>query len=517
MASAKIVLPVASSKPTTMRVLIPPDGGPKHRKAGLEPSSISYIGTIGNVSVSYDTGLGPQGLALASEFLKISTGPYNAIQAVFGIPGGPVQVIIETLLGVNDGHGGASHANCDFTTGGTLSLDATFANQTVNPLDLLVGLFVAELSECFMGPQRKGWDCGASNGEGLSRYCAEQATPPGTMDYFWTGPYWVSAGYPNWIDSTENTDRDHVSIGCAMLYLYYMRWLGFTLPEIAQAGGSTLAANYKTLTGKSSTYDDLRSALSGLTVDSDNPFPLALRSGQLLLYRDRTQNGTGDVNTPSLIGSGGWQHYRHIFADGNGAIYAVNNAGQLLFYRDWTRSGTDDINSPSIIGHNGWDDMKFVFSGGPGIIYAVNSDGNLLFYRDNAQNGTGNVGSPAIIGHGGWDQFNHLFYGGNGILYAVNSAGKLLFYRDHNQNGTGNVSSPSVIGQGGWKKFSQLFSAGGGIIYAVNPQGQLLFYRDYNRDGTGDVNSGAVIGQGGWQEMKFLFSGGGGILYAVPK
>jgi hypothetical protein len=39
-----------------------------------------------------------------------------------------------------------------------------------------------------------------------------------------------------------------------------------------QAGGATLSANYQTLTGKSSALPDLRAAVSGRPVTSDNPF-----------------------------------------------------------------------------------------------------------------------------------------------------------------------------------------------------------------------------------------------------
>jgi hypothetical protein len=46
-------------------------------------------------------------------------------------------------------------------------------------------------------------------------------------------------------------------------------------------------------------------------------------SGKLLFYRDTNQNGTGDVNTPSVIGQGGWQVFKFLAAGGNGIIYAA--------------------------------------------------------------------------------------------------------------------------------------------------------------------------------------------------
>jgi Tachylectin len=250
--------------------------------------------------------------------------------------------------------------------------------------------------------------------------------------------------------------------------------------------------------------------------------PLILRfgpdkGGRLLFYRDQTQNGTGDVNTPAVIGLGGWQGMKFLFSGDNGIIYAVNQQGQLLFYRDSTQNGTGDVNTPKVIGLDGWQSMKFLFSGGNGIIYAVKPQGQLLFYRDNTQNGTGDVNTPKVIGQGGWQNMKFLFSGGDGIIYAVNQQGQLLFYRDTTRNGTGDVNSPRVIGLGGWQNMKFLFSGGNGIIYAVDPQGELLFYRDTTRNGTGDVSTPHVIGLGGWQDMQFLFSSHNGIIYAVDK
>jgi hypothetical protein len=204
--------------------------------AAAAPFRLDYpaqqVGVVGNVTVAYDPSLGAQGLTLAQQFLNAVAGPYDDMQRFFGITGGNVEVVIAPLSGNNDGSGGAYHYGCDFTSGGVLYLDATFASATVNPLDLEVGLYVAELSESFMGPQGGGWGCGSSNGEGLSRFCAEQETPWGTLNAFVTGPVWAQAGFPDWVSQTEPTDRNAVSTGCAIVYIYWMRSLGFTIPEI---------------------------------------------------------------------------------------------------------------------------------------------------------------------------------------------------------------------------------------------------------------------------------------------
>jgi hypothetical protein len=265
----------------SFRELLPPGGRRQERTAeqlaAADTVRLDYpatqVGVTGNVTVLYDPALGPQGLALAKQMLNAVTSPYNDMQNFFGIAGGAVQVIIAPLSGNNDGSGGAYHYGCDFASGSDLYVDATFANTTVDPLELEVALYVAELSESFMGPQGKGWGCGSSNGEGLSRFCAERETPWNTLADYATVPTWASAGFPDWVTQTEQTDQDAVSTGCSVAYLYWMGSLGFTVPQIVQAGGNTLAANYQTLTGKASAYPDLVAAMRALpAITTDKPF-----------------------------------------------------------------------------------------------------------------------------------------------------------------------------------------------------------------------------------------------------
>ena len=243
--------------------------------AGATPAfdyPATFVGTVGNISVYYDSNLGAKGLSLAQQFKNVASRPYQDMVTFFGINGSAVQVIIVPLSGHNDGSGGAFHHGCDFSSGGTLYLDATFENTTINPVDLEVALYVAELSEAFMGAQNKGWGCGYSNGEGLSRFLAEEETPWGTLSGFQTAASWVAAGYPDWVTHTELTDRNAISTGCAIFYIYWMRSRGYSIPQIVQAGGSTLQANYKTLTGSNSAFTDLVAAAKAVKVTSDNPF-----------------------------------------------------------------------------------------------------------------------------------------------------------------------------------------------------------------------------------------------------
>jgi hypothetical protein len=227
----------------------------------------------GKVSVYYDPAVGPEGLALGQQVLTTGSSTYATAQAFFNISGGPIGVILAALSNATDGSGGAYHNDCSFNTGGTIYCDVAFGNPI-----LTNGLIVAELTECFMGLQSMGWNCGSSNGEALSRFLAQQTSggPDGALAEYATAPQWEAAGRPNWIDATEPTDQDGISIGCGMVYLYWMLSKGLTPPLITQAGcpDGTLASNYAGLTGRTSAWADFSAALAGLagSILSDDPW-----------------------------------------------------------------------------------------------------------------------------------------------------------------------------------------------------------------------------------------------------
>ena len=336
---------------STQREFLPPTFVRKPADAA-GPAGLDYpstlVGTTGNITIYYATALGDPGLALANAMLGVVDGPYNDMETFFGISGGPVTVVIAPLSGNNEGGGGAYHWGCDFTSGGTLYLDATFALP--NSVDVELALYVAELSECFMGAQGLGWGCRSSNGEGLSRFCAEVDTPPGSFPSWGiSGPSWVSAGYPDWVNNTEQTDRHYDSTGCAVLYIYWMLSLGYTTEQVIQAGGATLAENYQALTGKTTAYADLTAAVQAVTVTSDNPFypmtwrPMAntsgfgnLNDGQHLFWvGDFAGTGHAQVLVYSApdgnwwlgdFAGGGWQEMANTSGFGN------LNDGQHLFW-----------------------------------------------------------------------------------------------------------------------------------------------------------------------------------------
>ena len=291
------------------------------------------VGSSGKTTVYYANTLGASGRTVATSLLPLVAGAYRQLESWFGISGQNVSVVIAPLddTGANNG-AVAYHYGCDFSSGGVLYLDSTASLS--NAADAALALFVAELSECFMGAQNKGWGCGASNGEGLSRVCAELATPNGSvLTGFATAPEWVSANYPDWVTNTEPTDRNPASTGCAVIYLYWMMSKGYSIEQLIQAGGVTLADNYRTLTGKNTAYADLKAAVQAVNVTSDNPFALwhTIRNSDgswqptFGSVQDREQNIPGAFSAVACAGASGQSAF-------DGQLHLVGVSGGRLWH-----------------------------------------------------------------------------------------------------------------------------------------------------------------------------------------
>jgi hypothetical protein len=228
-----------------------------------------------NFDVSYDGSLGANGQFLADAVLASCESDLAMMESFFAI-GSPGRFSVF----IDPGPGGASHAGCSsrdihcaaFTGDGALE---NFLN-------------CAEVDEVFMASQNAGWNCGASAGEGLSRVLAFELHPatqwlPANRGGFITASNWLNSARPDWVTQTEPTDRDKVSIGCATLFLNYLRHqLGFSLNQIVKAGGTTLQQTYQRLTGSSNAFAPFAALLAayfppGQTVNlaGDNPFPLS--------------------------------------------------------------------------------------------------------------------------------------------------------------------------------------------------------------------------------------------------
>jgi len=248
------------------------------RAAGAAiPAWPSFAGTAelvgkssSEVTVYVDPSLGAPALQNAQDLLAGADGVVRQNNAIFGINGGAVDVVVFALGGATDGTGGADHDGCSFATGNAIEVDASFGNSA-----RVLALFEAELSECAM----EGSLCGLSTGEALSRWCAMVVGANALAD-FTTAPQWAAEGMPNWVDQTENTDRNPVSTGCGMAFLSWLLSTGHSLSQIAQAmvglrDAGTLAALYAKLTGDaaSNAWATFKAAVEALLgVTTDDPF-----------------------------------------------------------------------------------------------------------------------------------------------------------------------------------------------------------------------------------------------------
>jgi hypothetical protein len=239
-----------------------------------------YVGTspVGMVAVYVDPSLGAPALQNAQDLLSDADRVVAANNAIFGVDGDPVSVIVFALGGQTDGTGGADHDACNFTTGGAIEVCASYGNaQRVS------ALFEAELSECSMG----GNLCGQNTGEALSRWCAANVGNNALAD-FATAPDWAQQGMPDFVDKTDNTDQNPISTGCGMAFLSWLQSQGFTLDKIAPAmvkfgTGATFAQLYAALTSapQAQAWPKFLAAAKALPkIVNDDPFGSSAAAGK---------------------------------------------------------------------------------------------------------------------------------------------------------------------------------------------------------------------------------------------
>jgi len=241
---------------------------------------VTQEGATANFVVYYDPALGPNGKSCADGVLATCENDYAQISTWFGgiaSPTLPVNIIIAALDPSGQGGGGAYHYGCS-----AVDLYCDLKSVPSLDIDYTRMLLVAELVEVFEAAQAVGWNCGASNGEGLSRVLAT-ALYPAELDGYTTAAAWLDTpDRPDFVNNTNPTDTDPVSNGCSVLFLNYLNTqLGFGWDQIVQAGAPTLAQVYTTLTGNADGWTPYRQQLdnnfplgtpSGVT--TDNPYPL---------------------------------------------------------------------------------------------------------------------------------------------------------------------------------------------------------------------------------------------------
>ena len=243
-------------------------------KAATDPSTLidpaNLAGQTRHFTVYVDPALGPDGSADAKVVLDACEADYAKVSGYFnGLTAGPFTVVLFS------NPGGAYHDSCAATD--------LFCDTKTNPADGDYSEFlnIAEFVEVFQALQAAGWDCGKSNGEGLSRVLATEAYP-NELDGFATAAAWLDSSRHDFIDKTDNSDTNAEANGCSVLFLNWLRYqLNYTWEQIVAAAAPTLGETYKNLTGNSDGKAQFESLIdahfpkgqpSGLT--TDNPFPL---------------------------------------------------------------------------------------------------------------------------------------------------------------------------------------------------------------------------------------------------
>ena len=228
-------------------------------------------GQTAHFVVYADPSLGADGKSCADGELANCENDYAQTSAWFGgidSPTLPLNIILAALDPSGQGGGGAYHYGCS-----AVDLYCDVKNVPTLDIDYTRMLMVAELVEVFEAAQGVGWDCGASNGEGLSRVLAT-ALYPAELNGYTTAAAWLDTpDRPDWVNNTNSTDQDSVSNGCAVLFLNYLNTqLGYGWDQIVQAGAPTLAQTHTNLTGQPDGWTQFRQQL-------DNNFPLGTPSG----------------------------------------------------------------------------------------------------------------------------------------------------------------------------------------------------------------------------------------------
>jgi hypothetical protein len=309
---------------------------------------------------------------------------------------------------ITPGFKSAHHSSCADT-----GLYCEAFNGSTGPL--MRCLVVAEADEVFMDSQGRGWLCDCSNGEGLSRVLAEDASPPGAVSFFTAGK-WLNSERTDFVSTIDGSDTHDKSTGCSTLFLYYLKsQLGFSWPQIVQAGAylpldkqfPSLANTNTNLTGRTDAFDSFYSLVTrrfpyGVQAElrTDNPFPI---KPDLLFYARSA--GVGQLYATNLAGDIGllstytdWRttwtlivpmHFsraRHsdvLFYNasaGLGELYSTNGLGELnpivRRYTNW-RTTWSIILAGSFTG-NGFSDLLFYArAAGIGEFYRTDKHGNL--------------------------------------------------------------------------------------------------------------------------------------------
>jgi hypothetical protein len=239
------------------------------------------------------------GADAVTAMVAVAEQDYATVKAIFNlgdIPGLPSVVTVDVNAG------GAYHQTCADTGIHLIPEDAP-------------SLLVAEHVECFQALSGK-WNCGQTDGEGLSRALAITVRPFKVL----TGldgdvqGWWNNGSPRDFVNDNSQNDQNGPANACGTLFLFYLNSLGYTWNQIVAAGDNSLGLTYSALTGKSGSqgFTEFVAALKGISQPwSDNPFPASTGPSPVPTpVPNPTPSPTGSGCNPfgnivGLFGSGG--------------------------------------------------------------------------------------------------------------------------------------------------------------------------------------------------------------------
>jgi Metal binding domain of Ada len=259
------------------RVLIPTSQAVEalQRKGFRDYPKAVLHGSTGKFNVYYSPPLGTVGQQIADAMLSACERDYSRVSRIFGgtIPAGlPFNIILARMP-----QAGAYHYGHAATT---LYCDVRTEPAVIPAFSSFLAF--TQLVEVFETAQNRGWDSGASHGEGLSRVLAAARYPKQILG-FDTAAAWLNHGRLDFVNRTDRTDSNPVSIGCAALFLNYLRYqLNYRWRDIVAAGGPNLSVTYQRLTGDpGNPFPAFAALLAGkfparqpAVLSADNPFPI---------------------------------------------------------------------------------------------------------------------------------------------------------------------------------------------------------------------------------------------------
>jgi hypothetical protein len=234
-------------------------------------------GQTANFHFFYQTALGDKGAGIAAGMRAQCEQVFDTLKGWFGLTPPSLPFTVYIVGDVN----GANHGGCADTQINVGTMQGVAPGNNAYSL-----LLMAEVVEVFEAAVGHGWFCRFSNGEALSRVLPADIFRGAQTPAMMSAPDWLYKPAPNgilrqnWIDHTDAADTNKFSVGCSVLFLNWLHFVGHKPWNlIIQNGGETLAELYHNLTGHDDGWQQFKNLVDTQfapnkppPVTTDNPF-----------------------------------------------------------------------------------------------------------------------------------------------------------------------------------------------------------------------------------------------------